>query len=85
GNAVPPTLAAAVARAIQGAETGLLESLPAVRAVGERVERVLAAAVALVRQRPPRGIAPDDIDGFVSRHAARLRELVASFLTRSAA
>lgn len=85
GNAVPPTLAAAVARAIRVADNGLRESLPAVRAVTERVERVLSAAVALVRRRPPRGIAPDDIDGFVSRHSARLRGLVASFLTRSAA
>lgn len=84
GNAVPPTLAAAVGRAIRVADTGLRESLPAVRAVGERVERVLAAAVALVRRLPPRGVAPDDIDGFVTRHAARLRELVAALLERRA-
>jgi DNA (cytosine-5)-methyltransferase 1 len=85
GNAVPPSLAAAVARAVRAAETGVetvLGALPTLASVTERIERVLAAAVALVRRRPPRGVSPDDIDGFVAREAPRLRDLVAAFLSR---
>lgn len=85
GNAVPPTLAAAVARAIRVAEGGaatVRESLPAAAALAERV---LARAVALVRGRPPRGIEPEDIDAFVERHAARLRTLITRTLHRRAA
>jgi hypothetical protein len=48
-------------------------------------DRVLAKAVALVRARPPRGVAPDDIDGFVERYAGRLRAHVADTLYRRAA
>ena len=82
GNAVPPMLAAAVARAVRAAEVGtatIRESLPAVAAL---VERLLVAAVAVVRRRPPRGVSPDDIDTFLSRHAARLRELATATLLR---
>ncbi len=82
GNAVPPVLAAAVARAVRAAEEGvstLRESLPA---FGARVDRVLAAAVAVVRRRPPAGVRPEEIDGFLSRHATRLRALVADALPR---
>jgi DNA (cytosine-5)-methyltransferase 1 len=82
GNAVPPVLAAAVARAVRAAEEGastLRESLPA---LGARVDRVLAAAVAVVRRRPPEGVRPEEIDGFLSRHATRLRALVADALPR---
>jgi DNA (cytosine-5)-methyltransferase 1 len=85
GNAVPPTLAAAVARAIRVAEEGaatIRESLPA---LGAFADRVLARAVALVRGRPPRGVAPEDIDGFLERHADRLRVLVTTNLRRRAA
>jgi DNA (cytosine-5)-methyltransferase 1 len=85
GNAVPPSLAAAVARAVRAAETGVetvLGALPTLASITERIERVLAAAVALVRRRPPRGVSPDDIDGFVAREAPRLRDLVAAFLSR---
>ena len=57
-------------------------ALPTLASITERIERVLAAAVALVRRRPPRGVSPDDIDGFVAREADRLRELVAAFLSR---
>jgi DNA (cytosine-5)-methyltransferase 1 len=86
GNAVPPALAAAVARSIRVAEAGIgtvRESLPSIRAAAERVERVLAAAVALVRRRPPRGVDPDDIDAFVRRNAAHLRAMVGSLFSRS--
>ena len=82
GNAVPPVLAAAVARAVRAAEEGVeavRESLPAVAAL---VERLLVAAVAVVRRHPPRGVSPDDIDTFISRHAARLRELATATLLR---
>lgn len=82
GNAVPPMLAAVVARAVRAAEEGastVRESLPA---VASRVERVLTAAVAGVRRRPPRGVAPEDIDRFLSRHATRLRELANAILSR---
>lgn len=85
GNAVPPVLAAAVARAIRAAEDGAVtvrESLPA---LGAFADRVLAKAIALVRARPPRGVDPDDIDGFVERHAGRLRAHVADTLYRRAA
>lgn len=85
GNAVPPVLAAAVARAIRAAEEGtatVRESLPA---LGAFADRVLARAVALVRARPPRGVDPDDIDGFMERHAGRLRAHVADTLYRRAA
>ncbi len=76
GNAVPPTLAAAVARAVRAAEEGAEAVIGALPSIAGAVERVLSAAVAGVRQRPPRGIDRDDIDGFVTRNAARLRELV---------
>ena len=85
GNAVPPVLAAAVARAIRAAEEGaatVRESLPA---LGAFADRVLSRAVALVRARPPRGVDPDEIDAFVERHAARLRAHVADTLHRRAA
>jgi hypothetical protein len=85
GNAVPPTLAAAVARTIRAAEEGaatIRESLPA---LGAFADRVLARAVALLRARPPRGIDPEDVDGFVARHRDRLRELTATTLHRRAA
>lgn len=85
GNAVPPALAAAVARAIRLAEEGVAtvrESLPALAALAERV---LARAVALVRGRPPRGVEPDEIDAFVMQNAGRLRSLVADALHRRAA
>lgn len=81
GNAVPPMLAAVVARAVGAAEEGastLRESLPA---VASRIERVLTAAVAGVRRHPPLGVRPEDIDGFVSRHANRLRAFAADTLT----
>ena len=85
GNAVPPVLAAAVARAIRAAEDGaatVRESLPA---LGALADRVLGLAVALVRARPPRAVDPDDIDGFVERHAGRLRAHVADTIHRRAA
>lgn len=82
GNAVPPILAAAVARAVRAAEQGastVRESLPA---VASRIERVLTAAVAGVRRSPPRGVAPEDINGFVARHAPRLRQFTMDALHR---
>ncbi len=82
GNAVPPSLAAAVGRAVLAAERGvgaIRESLPA---VGAAVERVLAAAVATVRGRPPIGISLADIDGFVARNVGLLRAMVGDFLTK---
>jgi DNA (cytosine-5)-methyltransferase 1 len=85
GNAVPPTLAAAVARAIRTAEEGaatIRESLPA---LGALADRVLARAVALLRAHPPRGIDPEEVDGFVARHRDRLRQLTATTLHRRAA
>lgn len=85
GNAVPPMLAAVVARAVRAAEEGastVRESLPAVASL---IERVLTASVAGVRRRPPRGVTPEDIDGFVARHASRLRRLVTETLRRDAA
>ena len=80
GNAVPPMLAEVVARAVRAAEEGassVRESLPA---LASRVERVLTAAIASVRRRPPVGVAPEDVDGFLARHAARLRQLVTDAL-----
>jgi hypothetical protein len=82
GNAVPPSLAAAVARAVRAAEEGAVTIRETLPAVAELAERVFAAAVALVRGRPPRGINPDDIDAFVSRHAARLRALIVAATSR---
>ena len=82
GNAVPPMLATAVARAIRAAEEGAATIREGLPAVGALVERVLAAAVAFVRRRPPRGVAPEDIDAFLTRHAARLRDLASAILSR---
>ncbi len=85
GNAVPPSLAAAVARAVRAAEEGagtIREGLSAIRASAERVERVLSLAVGFVRRRPPLGIAADDIDGFVTRNVTQLRAMVGDFLSR---
>ena len=85
GNAVPPVLASALGRAVLAVERGaatLRETLPAVAAIAERV---LARAIAIVRGRPPRGVAVEDIDGFVERHGQRLRALVTTTLHRRAA
>ncbi len=75
GNAVPPTLAAVVARAVRLAEDGantIREGLPALGAV---VELVLARAVALVRASPPFGVGAAEVDAFVARNVDRLRAL----------
>lgn len=85
GNAVPPVLAAAVARAIRSAEEGAATIREALPALGVLADRVLGLAVALVRARPPRAVEPEDIDGFVERHLGRLRAVVAEALERRAA
>ncbi len=85
GNAVPPMLAAVVARAVRAAEEGastVRESLPA---VASRIERVLTAVVAGVRARPPWGVDPDDIDAFIGRNAGYLRALISHALHRRSA
>jgi DNA (cytosine-5)-methyltransferase 1 len=85
GNAVPPVLAAVVARAVRAAEEGVeavRERLPALGAVADRV---LTRAVALVRGRPPRGIGAEDVDRFVLQHAEHLRRLIADTLQRRVA
>ncbi len=85
GNAVPPVLAAVVARAVKAAEEGVetvRESLPA---LGALADRVLARAVAMVRGRPPRGIGAEDIDRFVQHHAGRLRAHVVDVIDQRAA
>ena len=82
GNAVPPALAGAVARAIRAAENGVAtvrESLPA---IGARLDRMFASAVAVLRRQAPPGVRPDEIDSFLSRHATRLRALVAEAFAR---
>jgi DNA (cytosine-5)-methyltransferase 1 len=82
GNAVPPVLATAVARAVRAAEEGaatIRESLPA---LGAFADRVLAQAATLLRAQPPRGLVPADIDHFLARHADRLRAQVADLLYR---
>ena len=58
------------------------EGLPSLRGSTERIERVLTAAVGLVRRRPPLGIAPGDIDCFIARHVAQLRTMIGDFLSR---
>ncbi len=85
GNAVPPMLAAAIARAIRVAEDGAATVREGLPALGAFADRVLARAVVVVRARPPRGVDPDDIDGFVERYAGRLRAHVADTLWRKVA
>ncbi len=88
GNAVPPSLAAAVARAVRAAEEGLgtiREGLSSIGTSGDRIERLLSAAVGVLRRRPPRGIDPDDIDGFVARNVGQLRAMVGDSLSRRTA
>lgn len=85
GNAVPPVLAAALARAVRIAEEQTATIREGFPALGDRVDRVLRRAVALVRGRLPLGVAPEDVDDFVERHAVHLRLLVSETLSRRAA
>lgn len=82
---MPPVLAKVLGRAVLAVERGattLRETLPAIAGFAERV---LARAIALVRGRPPDGVAPEDIDGFVERHGDRLRALTSTTIHRRAA
>ncbi len=85
GNAVPPSLAAAVGDAIRRAENrsaAIRENIDALRSLAQRV---LTRAVALVRRDPPRGVTPDDIDDFIERNRDDLRSQTAKALGRQAA
>lgn len=85
GNAVPPSLAAAVGDAIRRAENRSAPIRENIDAVRSFAQRVLTRAVALVRRDPPRGVTPDDIDCFIERHRDDLRSQSAKVLGRQAA
>ncbi|MFN7143761.1 MAG: DNA cytosine methyltransferase [Myxococcota bacterium] len=81
GNAVPPVLAGAVARAIRAAESGGEVVVGALASLAGAADQVLATALALVRRRPPPGIHAGELDAFVARHATWLRERVRAALS----
>ncbi len=85
GNAVPPSHAAAVGDAIRRAENRSAPIRENIDAVRSFAQRVLTRAVALVRRDPPRGVTPDDIDGFIERHRDDLRSQTAKVLDGQAA
>ena len=57
-------------------------SVLAAPAIGARLDRMFASAVAVLRRQAPPGVRPDEIDSFLSRHATRLRALVAEAFAR---
>ena len=50
----------------------------------DRAERVIDAATAILRSKPPAGVDPDYVDGFVTRHHDRLHDLLATALASQA-